>query len=443
MRSWWHHEQVSIAAAVAAALHHSARPVTYKAPRGQKTATEEVEKTSHNVPRHQKTPLPGGRPGVLKDPAPQGAVTVGYVAAPGPLLSTPSLADTAAEAVDARTVKFLLQQSLARKKKEEEEERRRKVVAKLQEEKAQWRAQRQVLEDEFMALLNLESRSSLQERRFQDLMDALDAHDASKPSSGSSRRRKRKKRRKKKLPRCGLFPPGFGRLRDLHRQVPAVQVVHVFVGAPATIHRQSGGHSCFSCRDVYPQCKLCSTPWGSYRCCSWTVPPPGIGGVGCDPFSYLSRCTPLRVVSAIVCGLGMSMDFVDPVSSGMYSGTFVFSAPVAEPIVMSFTVPLSYCTFVATATVVASCSSSSGLQECLRHDVVWWSRWCLQFYLGQREADYWKILRLLFPVPRGRWGVCLLNVWFSSNDEVCADNYFPGSSCRALSQCEVGIVSVW
>ena len=36
-----------------------------------------------------------------------GAVTVGYMAAPGPLLSTPLLVDTAAEAVDARTVKFL------------------------------------------------------------------------------------------------------------------------------------------------------------------------------------------------------------------------------------------------------------------------------------------------------------------------------------------------
>ena len=47
MRSWWHHEQLSIAAAVAAALHHSAqrgsdaRLETHFAPRGQTTATEE------------------------------------------------------------------------------------------------------------------------------------------------------------------------------------------------------------------------------------------------------------------------------------------------------------------------------------------------------------------------------------------------------------------
>ena len=39
-----------------------------------------------------------------------------------PLLSTPLLADTAAEAVDARTAKFLLQQTLAAKEEGGEEE---------------------------------------------------------------------------------------------------------------------------------------------------------------------------------------------------------------------------------------------------------------------------------------------------------------------------------
>ena len=33
------------------------------------------------------------------------------------------------------------------------------------------------------------------------------------------------------------------------------------------------------------------------------------------------------------------MNFVDPVSSGKYSWTFVSTAPVVELIVMSFTVP--------------------------------------------------------------------------------------------------------
>ena len=49
----------------------------------------------------------------------------------------------------------------------------------------------------------------------------------------------------------------------------------------------------------------------------------------------------------------------DPVSNGNYSGIFVFTAPVAEPTVLSFTVPLNGCTIVATATVVTSCSSSA------------------------------------------------------------------------------------
>ena len=53
-------------------------------------------------------------------------------------------------------------------------------------------------------------------------------------------------------------------------------------GAPVPVHRQSGGHSCF-----------------------------------------------------------MSMDLADPVSSGKYSEAFVFTAPFAEPTVMSFTVPLN------------------------------------------------------------------------------------------------------
>ena len=68
--------------------------------------------------------------------------------------------------------------------------------------KEQWRARRKVLKDEFLALLDLESRSSLQERRLQELLDALDAHDASKPSSGSSKRKKKRKRRK--LPKAPL-----------------------------------------------------------------------------------------------------------------------------------------------------------------------------------------------------------------------------------------------
>ena len=130
------------------------------------------------------------------------------------------------------------------------------------------------------------------------------------------RRRKRKKRRKKKTPTSSSFRSSSSvRLRrggqgsrsrscarpcDHQRQVLSVLVVRELGGAPVPVLRQSGGHSCF-----------------------------------------------------------MSMDLADPVSSGKYSGIFVFTAPVAEPTVMSFSVPLDGCTIAATATVVISCSSSA------------------------------------------------------------------------------------
>ena len=48
------------------------------------------------------------------------------------------------------------------------------------------------------------------------------------------------------------------------------------------------------------------------------------------------------------------------------------------------------------------------------------ARGCLRFCLGRRVYD-WK-LHFLFPVPEDAGYFCVLNAWFSSNDEVCADN---------------------
>ena len=80
LRSAWRHEQLSVAMAVAAALHHSAQrgagPATYSAPRGQTTATEGEVREPNNAPRSQKPPLPGEHPGVLKEPEVQGAMVV-------------------------------------------------------------------------------------------------------------------------------------------------------------------------------------------------------------------------------------------------------------------------------------------------------------------------------------------------------------------------------
>ena len=194
LRSWWRHERMSIACALAEAHHHSA---------------PKVGAEQHYASWRQKATSAGARPGVLNDPAPQGAVTVGYVAAPGPLLSTPSLADTAAEAVDARTVKFLLQKTLARKKEEEEE--RRKEVAKQQEEK--YEAKMKLLNDRVRHDLPLTEVEWAAWRQWMGLV----------PSS-SARRRKRKKRRNSSWPRstsataASSFWCAHRRLRQRHVQ---------------------------------------------------------------------------------------------------------------------------------------------------------------------------------------------------------------------------------
>ena len=70
------------------------------------------------------------------------------------------------------------------------------------------------------------------------------------------------------------------------------------------------------------------------------------------------------------------------------------TAPVDEPTALSFTIPLTGNTIVATAAVVTTYSvsadcSDSATPTCrgrLRYDVVWWwkfhSRWCIRFSSG-------------------------------------------------------------
>ena len=104
LRSWWRHEQQSVAMALSAAAHLSFDKVAA----GEK----------NSGPRAQTT-FSAGRPGVLTEPESQGeAFTVCYVPAPVPLLAVPLLAGAAGEAVDARTLSFLLARSLAEKEEE-------------------------------------------------------------------------------------------------------------------------------------------------------------------------------------------------------------------------------------------------------------------------------------------------------------------------------------
>ena len=109
------HERQTVAMELAAALHHSrdAGPELYEGLRAQTTASS------------------GMRPAPLVEVSePQeeeGAVTVGYVAAPMPTFALPVLAGSAGEAVDDRSLRFLLGRSLAEKKEEEEKRRKAEV----------------------------------------------------------------------------------------------------------------------------------------------------------------------------------------------------------------------------------------------------------------------------------------------------------------------------
>ena len=201
LRSMLRHEQQSIRMALATVMHHSYKVHTENgAPRSQTTATRAREgevHEQHDGLRAQNRPLPGTRPEPLAEVSePQGpAATVGYVAARPPLIwwGPKLLADSSAEAIDGRTLRYLLKENLARKK---EEERRR-----TQQE------------------TQLQQRGPL----------------AGAASSSRSVRRKKKKRKRRKLPRAPL--PRCRRPCDLQRQVPAaLQVLRV--------PRQNGGHSC-------------------------------------------------------------------------------------------------------------------------------------------------------------------------------------------------------
>ena len=127
-------------------------------------------------------------------------------------------------------------------------------------------------------------------------------------------------------------------------------------------------------------------------------------------------------------GFGMCMDLADLVSSGKYSGTCVFTAPVAEPTVVSYTVPLVGCTIVAIATIVTSCSSAALFFEgvcvamsCgggfLTPDGTYDSFWdSVKLMTGNYFFNYFQY--------QGFVGCfCMLYYWFSSYDEICPDNY--------------------
>ena len=351
LRAMLRHERQTVAMELAAALHHS----------------RDVGPGKDDGLRAQKTASSGKRPGVLTEPEAQvGAVTVGYVAAPGPLLCTPLLADTTADGVDTGALAFLTRAAL----EAQEEEERRVQLAQAKVERREQRVRRQEMVDELAELWRAflpSQRTPSVERRISELRSSLEASSSSMPSV---RRRKKKKRRKKKLPKCGLFPPRCGRPCD-HRQVPAVQVVHARESAPASVHRQSGGHSCYACRDVYPQCELCSS--------SCAVPLPDIGDVGFGSSPYLDT-------KHTICELCLPSERGCPYSA----------APMC-------------CGGIC---VAMSCGGR-GFSPDGAYDSAWYS---VRPRTGKYFVNYFQYQEFVECF-------CMLNYWFSSNDEICADNY--------------------
>ena len=263
LRSWWRHERMSVAAALAEAHHHSAPKV------GAET---------HYALRRQKT-ASAARPGVLEDPAPQGAVTVGYVAAPVPTLALSVLAGSAGEAVDDRSLRFLLGRSLA-ETKEEEEKKAKEEEEELDQARRELRTLLAVPEPR---------RTAEQETRVRACRSVL----------GAAYKRKRKKRRKRRTPRTSSLP---GRARRRHRQwhVSLRHVVDVPVVRSVQFPQVLISSNDDICADIYIyfRFKLIgkgrSEQWEVFLYCDKTikvdrdsaevspraVPPFALGGVG-------------------------------------------------------------------------------------------------------------------------------------------------------------------
>ena len=259
LRSWLKHERMTVAMELAAATHHSSPKggwpdTTHDALRGQKTASSA-----------------GAHPGVLKEPEVLvGAVTVGYVAAPGPLLEVASMAG--GDSVDGTALRFLVKKALDRQKEEER-------VKRNEEEKEERRMKR------INEMLRLGLPVSLEER------EAWTRWIATSSSSSSGKRRKRKKRRKRRTPRTSSLP---GRARRRHRQWH-VSLRHV-VDVPVV--RFSSNDEICADNYFYFWFKLNgkgrSEQWEVFLYCDktikvdrdsaevlpWGVPLPDIGGVG-------------------------------------------------------------------------------------------------------------------------------------------------------------------
>ena len=168
LRQFMRHECLSVAMALAEALHHSSGLLTKKVVERREGPEGEVRET-HYALRGQKRPLPGTPLAplpVVAEPhgRPEAAARVS-VGVPSLVLVALSSAD---EGVDAAALSFLVQQAVLAQEKEKEEEKRKEKEKELQEMFAR-------LTGEYLRELS--------------------------QASSSSSPRRRKKRKKEKLPK--------------------------------------------------------------------------------------------------------------------------------------------------------------------------------------------------------------------------------------------------
>ena len=120
LRAWHHHERLTVAMELAAALHHGAQRL--------ETVVEEPRKVEHetnNALRRQRTPPLGVRPGILAEPGPQRSDRRRSSGDALPTLSLPVFAGSG-EAVDSAALHHLTAKALQAKwmMEEAEEEKR-------------------------------------------------------------------------------------------------------------------------------------------------------------------------------------------------------------------------------------------------------------------------------------------------------------------------------
>ena len=209
LRSWLKHEWLTVAMELAAALHHSrdGGPGSHNALRGQKAASsgEKVENETHNVLRHQTTPPPGERPGILAEPGLQRSDRSLRRSAGDslPTLALPSLAGSAGEAVDSFSLRFLTAATLAARRKEEEEEaKEQERLKELEAKKLQEEQEAARLEEDMQELCAKSQRDEPLTAAEHAALRRWAGLPPLSSSSSSGRRRKRKKRRRKRMRRA-------------------------------------------------------------------------------------------------------------------------------------------------------------------------------------------------------------------------------------------------